>query len=441
MRFILSLMSMLALMVGLAYTASAQTSYMKLFSDEERTKPYIEAHSYTMPHNFVDGQWEGIIAASDGKTYFSFSSHSPNQNGQFYSFDPRTKQVTHIIDVAEWCGEKDAVGKYNTQGKIHSTIFETNGKLYCTSTTAHRPLDHPLKGGHFLSYDLKTGKCADLGCFPDDAGGLLTALYEPVYKRLYAISQTNQLLCYYDLTTRKIVNLGSIEDNPMQCRTLIADEYGNIYGSTWGHRIYKFNPKTNEMSCLLTTLPFDPNIPQPAPDPTSQAWMTTHWVPMVWDPVTKWWYGIKGADEYLFRFRSPAPGSHRAQVEGLASMSFQKEPTVGRFASLAMVRKDRTLYYCSYPTWRSMAHLMSYNIDTKKVTDHGPIVTDGNRRVSEIHSLVVGSDGKLHAAAMVWSIEGQDPANEWAERAYCYFHSRFLVIDPEQDFKNQELLK
>ena len=45
---------------------------------------------------------------------------------------------------------------------------------------------------------------------------------------------------------------------------------------------------------------------------------------------------------------------------------------------------------------------------------------------------------RLHAAAMVWSIEGEDPAKPWANRAQCHFHARFLKIDPERDLKNQD---
>jgi hypothetical protein len=86
-----------------------------------------------------------------------------------------------------------------------------------------------------------------------------------------------------------------------------------------------------------------------------------------------------------------------------------------------------------------MAHLMSYDIASGRVTNHGPIVTDERRRVSEIHSMVTGSDGKLHCAAMVWSLEGKDPAKPWADRAQCFFHSRLLVINPETDFKRPAL--
>jgi hypothetical protein len=414
-----------------------ELKYMKLFTDEEAQKAHVLARSRTLPQDFVDGQWEGIIAASDGKTYFSVSSHGPNTNAQFYSYDPKTDKVAHLIDVGAWCGEKDDIGKFNTQGKIHSQIFEVDGKLYCSSCPADRVPERPYSGGHFLSYDLKTGEFKELGMVPGEGGGLLTMRYEPVYKRLYGIAQQDQTLYYYDLKTGQITKVGSIEDNPHQCRVLISDEQGCLYGSTWDRMIYKYDPKTNLMSCLLTRLPNDPKAPQPKRNVDALDWRTTHWVPMVWDPVTKWWYGVMGNDEYLFRLRTPEGDSHRAKVEGLAQFGFRPSEVQPRFASLGMTLKDRTLYYCSYPIWQPEAHLMSYNIDTGKVADHGPIVTDGGRRVSEIHSMVVGSDGELHAAGMVWSIQGQDPAKPWGDRAQCYFHARLLKIDPAKDTKNQ----
>lgn len=423
-----------------ALASAAELNYMPTFTKQEFAQAHVRASSRTLPQDFVDGQWEGIIAASDGRTYFSVSCHGPDNNAQFYRYDPKTGRVEHLADVGVWCGYADSPGKRNMQGKIHSNIFEYKGKLYCTTTSAHATLDHPYPGGHFLSYDLATGQAENLGKVDyDGQGGLLSAVFDPVYERLYAIHQHRTTLVYYDLKTKKIVEVGPIEDGGMQCRSPIVDAQGVLYGSTRDGMIYRYDPKTESRGCLLTRIPHDPAAKQPEPstDPQVLSWQTTHWVPMVWDPVGQWWYGVRGNDEYLFRFRPPADAkSHIGEVEGLAPFGFQPSAQgQPRFASLGLTLRGRTLYYCSYPLWQSMAHLMSYDIETGKATDHGPIVVEGGRRVSEIHSLVVGADGKLHGVAMVWSIPGQDPAKPWANRAQCYFHSRFVVIDPERDFQ------
>jgi hypothetical protein len=412
---------------------------MPLFPEEELSGPHVFGPSLYVGDDFVDGQWQGIIAASDGRTYFSFSSHGPQTNAQFYRYDPAAGRVEHLIDVGVWCGYGDSPGSYNAQGKIHSNMYEYKGKLYCSTTSAHATLEHPYPGGHFLAYDLESGAFENLGKVDyDGRGGLLTMVLEPVYERLYAIHQHENTLVYYDLKTKNMVEVGSIQDG-MQCRNLVTDRHGIVYGSAWGGTIYRYNPATDTMGCLLTRIPFDPQAPQPAPDPQSRGWQKTTWTPIVWDPQTQWWYAVRGNDEYLFRFQPPEnPRSHRGRIEGLAPFGFRpSKEAQPRWASLGMTRMGRTIYYCSYPLWQSMARLMSYNIDTGEVTHHGPIVTNDRRRVSEIQAMVVGSDGTLHCAAMVWSIEGQDPAKPWANRAQCYFHSRFLIINPATDFRGR----
>lgn len=414
--------------------ADAAYGYMDRFSEAEAREPHVWAPSIAMPHDFVDGQWQGIIAASDGNTYFSFSSHSPHHNAQFYRYKPSAGEVEHLIDVGRWCGETESIGKWNTQGKIHSNIYEHKGKLYCTTTSAHSSFEHPYTGGHFLSYELRTGEFRDLGKVDfGGRGGLLSAVFDPVYGRLYGLHQHKTTLTYCDVDTGEIVILGPIEHGGMQCRNLIVDSHGVVYGSTQDAVIYRYNPAIDVMGCLLTRIPDDPALPDPEPG-DGRAWKKTHWTPMVWDPATRWWYGIHGNDEYLFRFRTPPPERHIAEIEGLACLTFDPDRK-DRYASLGLCLRGRTLYYCSYPVWKKQAHLMSYHIDSGTIVNHGKLVTNDGRRVSEIHSLVTGSDGKLHAAAMVWSIEGQDPAKPWSQRANCYVHSRFMTIDPETDFR------
>lgn len=436
------LLAMVIVLIGLAgagnpAVAQHKLGYMATFTDAERAKPHVQSPSLPMPDDFVDGQWQGIIAASDGNTYFAVSSHSRDRNGQFYRYLPSKEglgRVEHLIDIGKWCGETDTLGKTNTQGKIHSEIYELDGKLYMSTTNAHA--DYPYKGGHFLSYDLKTGKADDLGVYPDTNGGLLTMHLEPVYRRLYAISQTNAKLVYYDLEKKTIVTVGSVEESPHQCRHLISDARGNVFGSTWGGVVYRFDPRTNKTTRFATKLPHDPDAPQPAVDEKSLYWQATHWAAKAWDEKTKWWYMTRGNDEYLFRLRLPDKDGDEIAVEGLAPFGFRPSKVdQPRFAAGALVLRDRVLWGISYPVWKSQAHLMSYDIDKRVVTDHGPLITDNGRRVSEIHSMVLGSDRKLHAVAMVWSIEGKDAAQPWADRASCFFHPRLMVIDVERDAK------
>ena len=265
-------------------------------------------------------------------------------------------------------------------------------------------------------------------------------------------------MIYYDLKTKKITKIGMIEENVQHTRSLIADADGIIYGSTWGGMIYRYDPQLNARSALITLLPKDPEAP-PVPAPTAHPTLVAYdretgamkptgghgqrhwdtWGSMIWDAETKWWYGILQSQEYLFRFRTPEDRrSHLAAAEGLASMAFRPPAQREGNVSYGFALKGRTLYYVSYPVWQSQAHLTSYDMKTGVVKDHGPIVLEDGRRVSEMHGLVVGGDGLLHGPGMVWSIEGRDPANDWpgATRAGAYLHCRLVIIDPAKDFQH-----
>lgn len=425
-------------------------SYHSPVTEDERSKRHVEATSYRLPHDFLDSQFQGIIAASDGKTYFGMSCHAPEHNGQFYSFDPGSETVEHIADLGAWVGETETVGVANTQGKIHSNIYEADGKLYLATTSGHFTEERPYNGGHFLAYDLERRECLDLAHYKDvNGGGLLTVAYEPVYNRLYAIHQRDCTLIYYDLDTGEVVTLGTVQQG-RQTRDLITDRFGNVYGAELDGLVYKYDAEADRMGCLLTRLPHDPAAPQPI---AAEERGHTAWAQMRWDPNTEWWYGLRRNDEYLFRFRTPpSKRTHIGQAEGLAPLGYaaseDQQPRVG---SLALALGEGTVYYCSierqWPTGQFVdrlehvldatigMHLMSYDIEEGGVRDHGPVFTQDGRRVAQCHSMVVGSDGRLHLAAAVFSHEGEDPANDWlyATRNGCHIHMRLLSIDPAED--------
>jgi hypothetical protein len=239
---------------------SDEYGFLDLVSEQELQRKHVQSTSYIVEQDFLDSQFQGIISASDGKTYFALASHTTEHNGQFYSFDPKSETVTHIKDLGAWCGEDSLVGIANTQGKIHSNIYEVDGKLYMSTTSGDFVEDFPYRGGHFIAYDLYTGECIDLGRYPDvGENGLLTMMYEPVYKRLYAIHQRNETLIYYDLRSENIVTIGSIQDS-RQPRDLISDKKGRVYGtSNPCGLIWCYDPATNKRHALITTIPADPD--------------------------------------------------------------------------------------------------------------------------------------------------------------------------------------
>jgi len=427
-------------------------SYEHPVTQEERDRPHVVSRSYRVPHEFVDMQLQGIICASNGNTYFAMSCHNPVHNAQFYSYDPAKDIVTHIADVGAWCGESDSVGRRNTQGKVHSNIYESNGVLYLTTTSTHSTKDHPYRGGHFLSYELATGKYRDLASFPDtNGGGLLSMVYEPCFQRVYAVHQRDCTLVYYDIGAATVVALGQVQQW-RQTRDMITDPWGNVYGGALEGMVWKYDAEADRMSCLLTRIPSDPEAPQPT---EAKQRGHTFWTQMRWDPVTEWWYGARRNDEYLFRLRTrPNKRTHIADTEGLVPFGHRPSPeNQPRVGSFALTQVGRKLYGCSmvreWPAGRFVdlpqdlldatrgVHLLSYDIDANTVIDHGPVFTDGGRRVAQCDSMTSGRDGKLHLAATVFSLPDEDPANSWqfALRHNSYTHMRFLVVDPEHDLR------
>jgi len=73
-----------------------------------------------------DGSWQSITVATDSNCYFGSSTHSYWHGAGFFSFDPRTRELTILADdITTMCGED--LTKTPSQGKIHSPIFEHDG--------------------------------------------------------------------------------------------------------------------------------------------------------------------------------------------------------------------------------------------------------------------------------------------------------------------------
>jgi len=105
---------------------------------------------------------------SDGKIYYVLSSQTIDTGAQIYSFDPARKD-RHLGDLTEVCGEKGL--KAIPQNKSHVRFWEANGKLYFASHIGYYAIKNgmeamgvppagykPYPGGHFLAYDMATGK-------------------------------------------------------------------------------------------------------------------------------------------------------------------------------------------------------------------------------------------------------------------------------------------
>jgi hypothetical protein len=423
-----------------AVTPASQTlSFIEPFKVTEYAAAHVQGTSFSLPQSFVDCPWQGIIAASDGKTYFFVSSHAPGHAAQFYCFDSNSRMVKHLADVGTWCNDLLPTEQLPVQHVVRSNLFEHQGKLYTVTSPAQSATPRRYPGGHFLAYTLATGKLEDLGMVadPDSHWGFAAAVMDSRRERLYALQQQG-MLYYYDLKMGVVVEAGRLEADgcEWQPRTLICDSNGVVYGSNLNGEIRCYDPETKTISTLQTRVPHDPAFAQPSgPSSVSNAvWESTRLERMVWDQVGACWYGVRGNDEFLCRFRSSADAKATfGTVEGLGSFAYPGKKA--RNGSLGLAVLGRRIYYASHAAWSSMAHLMSYDLDTGTITHHGPIIVEDGRRVCELQSLAAGADGKLHGVAMVWSLSDKDPAPAGAIRGRWNFHPRFVIINPAQDFR------
>ena len=115
----------------------------------------------------LDGQWQGILKASDGCVYTFAGSHRPDLGAPFFRYVPNTDGPGRIEMIHESmsavCGEDST--KVPAQGKVHSDILEHEGWLYFAThlsdySTAGRGA---YTGAHLVRYELSTGRFRDYG--------------------------------------------------------------------------------------------------------------------------------------------------------------------------------------------------------------------------------------------------------------------------------------
>lgn len=112
----------------------------------------------------LDGQWQGVRLATDGRVYFFGGSHSAGVSAPFFRYDPKANAVSLLaLDLTRVCGE-DA-SRTPTQGKVHSDILEHRGWLYFgTHLSEYTPAGYAAyTGGHLVGYEMATGRFRDFG--------------------------------------------------------------------------------------------------------------------------------------------------------------------------------------------------------------------------------------------------------------------------------------
>ena len=212
----------------------------------------LAARIYNSGFDLAHDSYNGISSASDGKIYYVLSSQTIDTGAQIYSFDPATEKIKHLGDLTEICGEKGL--KAIPQNKSHVRFWEANGKLYFASHIGYYTIKNgmetmgvpppgykPYPGGHFLSYDLATGKFENLAIAPHGEG-IIAMTMDPARGRLYGLTWPTGYFIRFDLHTKELKDLGlysalgeSVRGPQYRtlCRSLVVDPRdGSVYFTT-----------------------------------------------------------------------------------------------------------------------------------------------------------------------------------------------------------------
>jgi len=399
------------------------------------------ARTYNSGFELAHDTYNGISTASDGKIYYVLSSESYATGAQVYCYDPVTSKIQHLGDLTEACGEKDL--KAISQGKSHVRFVESNGKLYFASHIGYYsiiegmekpglppPGYKPYPGGHFLAYDMASGKFEDLTIAPFHEG-IITMTMDPQRGHLFGITWPTGYFLRYDLSRKELKNLGPVSlqgENGKGltyrtlCRSVVVDpDNGSVYFTNGDGSILRYRPDQDSIETIqgedLRKDYFG------LYDPTSPGHMGYNWRQTIWYEPEKAIYGVHGNSGYLFRFD---PRTRRVDVvERLTSEPSKKSGMFDQFSygylGFTLGPDGHTLHYLTggpvYLEGRRVTgksstakgeskgqenlHLVTYDIPAAKYVDQGPIFFENGDRPSYVNSIAVGRDGTVYALSRV----------------------------------------
>jgi hypothetical protein len=397
----------------------------------------LTAESFDSGFPLSHATFNGMLAASDGKVYYVLCASTIDTGAQMYSFDPATKAIRHLGDLTEASGEKGL--KTIPQGKSHVNFVEWQGKLYFATHVGYYTIQNgmermgvpppgykPYPGGHFLAYDMASGKFENLASAPPEQG-ILAMNMDVKRGRLYGLTWPSGFFLRFDLASRDLKNLGPTSkegeggNGPtyrVLCRSLPVDpEDGSVYFTTADGDILRYRYDRDAIETVQGE-----NMRKDyfgSYNLAAGGRMGYNWRQTFWYPPERAIYGLHGNSGYLFRFDPRVP---RVDViERITSEPSRRSGMYDEFAygylSFALGPDGRTVYYLTTgpildENGRRLAagrgtrgapredlRLVTYDIPAAKYEDHGAILLPDGQRPTLVHSIAVAKDGTVYSLA------------------------------------------
>ncbi len=368
-----------------------------------------------------DDSYNAVTAASDGKIYYVICSHKIDTGAQMFSYDPATGKVAHLADLTEAAGEKGL--KAIPQGKSHVDFHEYKGKLYFATHLGYYerqgdkelvgvppPGYKPYPGGHFLAYDMATGRIEKLATAPAGEGIIAMAL-DRVHGRLFGLTWPSGSFLTFDLATRELKNFGPAagagergEGSAFRvvCRSIAVDPNGSAaFFTTADGDILRYDSQTGKLAKLDVCNMRRDIFGQW--DPAKPGTMAYNWRQTVWYGPERSFYGNHGGTGYLFRFD---PWSQ--QIDVMDRIAADKSRVSGfydafhyGYLGLTLGPDGHTLYFLTGTPAGEEVRFVTYDIPAHRYTDHGALSLDDGTRPFWAQSIAVGRDKRVYAVSKI----------------------------------------
>jgi len=370
----------------------------------------------------MDGNWAALSVASDGKVYAGLACHGCD--GHMVMYDPKADRVTDIGNLTHLAGETNL--HIGPQSKIHAKFGEgRDGRIYF-GTHAGWWFDYArvgtregYPGAHWMAYDPKTGAVQDFGIGPPFEG-INTGAYDPKFNRIYGLTHPRGHFVYYDVATGKSVDKGRMNNFESVCRTLGIDDEGNVYGNMGAGQIYKYDPRTDEITELPLQIPVRQKGISLGRDYNKSE---THWRTVIWDSETRQFYGVEESASLLFSFAPNAGPYGEVKPLGQLAVAGMEDSREIPYATLALaLGRDRKLYYAvpekefdyGGSAGVGVSHLLTYDLRAGKKEDLGEMRLADGRRVIGLNSADTGADGSIYFVGAIEVREGPGHPSESA---------------------------